>query len=138
MIILLASTALAAEAQLQSVADWEVACQSDAPSNDGLHDRCYLRRSVSGVEVNVTRTAAGAQFTAKIRGCKIKAAIAPEMVTQEQLTGPDANEAFTGGVLRAIVANNRQCPKRGMLLSVGGPEVPSLLAATSKLRPPAP
>ncbi len=118
----------------QTVGPWKIACESDTAASDGLFDRCRMEKSVDGVQMVVVRTATEATFVAKISGCMIKVPVEPIVVSQDDLAGENGKNMFVGGQLKAIIANKRQCPQSSMVLSVGGPEVPELLAATSKLR----
>lgn len=134
MISALALVLFFSSQQDHRIGDWKIVCENDAPATDGLFDRCLMTKNVEGVEVKVIRTAAGAEFTAKLSGCKIATPVDPVIVPQAELAAVDGDKKFIGGQLRAIIGNNRQCPKPGMVLSVGGPEMPQLLAVTFKLR----
>jgi hypothetical protein len=122
------------------VGDWSVSCASNSPADDGLFDRCEMRRMVSGhnikdVEFVAIRDSNGIVLTVSAPKCQ-NLQITPRVtIPAELLNQPDADKKLIGAQFLAMNSLARQCADaRGIALNLGGAEIPELLNVTSKIR----
>ena len=139
--MLLATMLMAASAPsavtTTTIGSWRVRCEK-ASFSEPLYDRCIMTTKVENADVEVIRTYARAEFRARLKGCKAKGVLEPEVRTRDQLESDGASLMFVGGVIGSFIRASRACSRPPAILEVGQEDVPALLAATSGLRAPPP